>query len=58
METWHQFEGNPIIGVGPENFRLEYVNHDAIPVSAQFTHNEFLQVAADSGSWGTTADTG
>jgi O-antigen ligase len=44
--AWHQFESNPLIGVGPDRI-LHF--HAVDGTRAYFAHNEYLQVAADSG---------
>ena len=47
--TWAQFVDHPLAGVGPDQLDFEYVNHDGLLVQAQFTHNEYLQLAAETG---------
>jgi hypothetical protein len=44
--AWHQWAGAPYFGVGPD--RLLFF-HAADGTYAHFAHNEFLQVAADTG---------
>jgi hypothetical protein len=47
--TWEQLKEDPLVGVGPGALDFTYVNHEGTPVVAQFTHNEYLQVAAEIG---------
>ena len=42
----HQFESSPLVGVGPDRL-LQF--HAADGTYAHFAHNEYLQVAADTG---------
>jgi len=47
--TWDQFVQRPEIGVGPGKIDFNYVNHAGQSVRAEFTHNEYLQVATELG---------
>lgn len=47
--TAAQFRSSPLTGVGPGQLNLHYTDHTGAPVHAQYTHNEYLQVAAESG---------
>jgi len=44
--AWHQFESNPLIGVGPDRLLHFYA---ADGTTAHFVHNEYLQILADGG---------
>ncbi len=47
--TAAQFRTSPLTGVGPGQLNLHYIDHTGVPVHAQYTHDEYLQVAAESG---------
>ncbi|MHA6792030.1 O-antigen ligase family protein [Pseudonocardia bannensis] len=47
--TAEQFWSSPVSGVGPGRLDLEYVNHQGVPVRAEYTHNEYLQLATETG---------
>ena len=46
---------HPVLGVGPGNFSLAYVSHAGIPVTAEFAHDEYLQLLAEQGVVGAAA---
>lgn len=50
--TAAQFLSSPLTGVGPGRLDLHYIDHTGAPVHAQYTHDEYLQVAAESGAVG------
>jgi O-antigen ligase len=39
----------PLTGVGPGRLDLAYLDHRGIPVLAQYVHQEYLQLAAETG---------
>lgn len=47
--TAAQFWSSPLTGVGPGLLNLHYVDHTGAPVHAQYTHDEFLQTATETG---------
>lgn len=47
--TAAQFLASPIAGVGPGQLDLVYVDHSGTLVQAEYTHDEYLQVAAETG---------
>ena len=47
--TLAQFATSPLLGVGPARLDFTYVDHDGVPVRAWFTHNEYVQTAAETG---------
>lgn len=51
--TAEQFWSSPWLGVGPGRLDLRYVDHTGTPVRAVYTHNEYLQTAAETGVLGT-----
>ncbi len=53
--TIEQFAAAPLTGVGPGQLDLHYVDHTGVPVHARFTHDEFLQTAAETGLIGLAA---
>jgi hypothetical protein len=50
--TWRQFADHPVFGVGPGNLNFHYVNSAGEEVQAEFTHNEYLQLAGEVGAPG------
>jgi hypothetical protein len=48
--TWEQFRSHPLLGVGPQQIDFVYVNHAGESVRARYTHNEYLQLAAEIGA--------
>lgn len=47
--TAEQFWSSPITGVGPGQVDLRYLDHAGVAVRAVFTHDEYLQTAAETG---------
>ncbi|MGE3288496.1 MAG: O-antigen ligase family protein, partial [Pseudonocardia sp.] len=47
--TAAQFLDSPLTGVGPGRLDLVYVDHRGVLVRAEYTHDEYLQVAAETG---------
>jgi O-antigen ligase len=47
--TLRRFTAAPLVGVGPGNLDLTYVDHRGVPVRAHYTHDEYLQTAAETG---------
>lgn len=47
--TLEQFDTSPVTGVGPGRLDFVYVDHDGVLVSAEYTHDEYLQAAAETG---------
>jgi hypothetical protein len=47
--TAAQFGSSPLTGVGPGQLDLHYVDHTGAPVHAAYTHDEYLQTAAETG---------
>ena len=47
--TWRQFAEHPLLGVGPGNSNLHYTSSSGQPVQAEYTHNEYLQLASEVG---------
>jgi hypothetical protein len=47
--TAQQFETSPVTGVGPGRLDFVYVDHTGTVVSAEYTHDEFLQTAGETG---------
>ncbi|MGQ0576386.1 MAG: O-antigen ligase family protein [Pseudonocardia sp.] len=47
--TLEQFATAPVVGVGPGRLDLSYVDHRGVAVQAQYTHDEYLQIAAETG---------
>ena len=50
--TAAQFLASPLTGVGPGRLDLVYVDHKGRLVHAEYTHNEYLQTAAETGMVG------
>jgi hypothetical protein len=44
-----QFMTAPVAGVGPGRLDLAYLDHAGVPVLARFVHQEYLQLAAETG---------
>lgn len=44
-----QFRCAPLAGVGPGRLELAYLDHGGVPVLAQFVHQEYLQLATETG---------
>ncbi|OZM82274.1 hypothetical protein CFP66_10895 [Pseudonocardia sp. MH-G8] len=53
--TAERFTTAPLAGVGPGQLDLHYVDHNGVPVRAGYTHDEFLQTAAETGVVGLAA---
>ncbi|MHA6629104.1 O-antigen ligase family protein [Pseudonocardia sichuanensis] len=53
--TAAEFGTAPLTGVGPGQLDLHYVDHAGVPVRARYTHDEFLQTAAETGVVGLAA---
>ncbi len=47
--TAEQFLAAPLTGTGPGRLDLLYVDHRGVLVQAEYTHNEYLQTAAETG---------
>jgi O-antigen ligase len=47
--TWAEVARHPLLGVGPSNLDLKWRDDDGRLLSANSTHNEFLQLAAEQG---------
>jgi O-antigen ligase len=47
--TAEQFASAPLVGVGPGRLDLVYVDYLGRLVAAEYTHDEFLQTAAETG---------
>ncbi|HVL84069.1 MAG TPA: O-antigen ligase family protein [Pseudonocardia sp.] len=47
--TAEQFRDSPVAGVGPGRLDFRYEDHRGIEVRAYYTHNEYLQTAAETG---------
>lgn len=47
--TAAQFRSSPVTGIGPGQLNLHYIDHTGAPVHAEYTHDEYLQVATESG---------
>lgn len=47
--TTAQFLDAPLTGTGPGRLDLVYVDHRGVLVRAEYTHNEYLQTAAETG---------
>ncbi|QJY46820.1 O-antigen ligase family protein [Pseudonocardia broussonetiae] len=47
--TTAQFLASPLTGTGPGRLDLVYVDHTGTLVQAQYTHDEYLQTAAETG---------
>ena len=56
--TAAQFRTAPWTGVGPGNLDLRYVDHTGARVRAVFTHDEYLQTAAETGLVGLSLTVG
>lgn len=50
--TAEQFWSAPLTGVGPGQLNFRYIDHTGNPVRALYTHNEYLQTAAETGVFG------
>jgi O-antigen ligase len=50
--TFDQFAAAPLVGVGTGRLDLVYVDHAGRLVAAQYTHDEYLQTAAETGAVG------
>ncbi|MGD9525854.1 O-antigen ligase family protein [Pseudonocardia sp.] len=47
--TAAQFLESPLTGIGPGRLDLVYVDHRGVLVRAEYTHDEYLQMAAETG---------
>ncbi len=56
--TAAQFRTAPWTGIGPGRLDLHYVDHTGAPVRAVFTHDEYLQTAAETGLVGLSLTVG
>lgn len=47
--TAAQFRSAPVTGIGPGQLNLHYIDHTGAPVHDEYTHDEYLQIATESG---------
>jgi O-antigen ligase len=53
--TWRLVESHPWTGVGPGPFAASWTGPDGETLTAQYTHNEYLQLTAQEGALGAGA---
>ncbi|HEY2301680.1 MAG TPA: O-antigen ligase family protein [Acidimicrobiales bacterium] len=53
--TWRLVESHPWTGVGPGPFAASWTGPDGEALTAQYTHNEYLQLTAQEGALGAGA---
>jgi hypothetical protein len=53
--TWTLARNHPVVGVGPGPFAATWIASDGTTMTAEYTHNEYLQLTAQQGAVGVLA---